>query len=47
MRQSENIFFLRMGHDVFRPMFGREAFVRALDRTGSAIPEHDLFAGLR
>ena len=45
--QTENIFFLKMGHDVFASLMGREAFVRALDRTGSPVPEDDLFAGLR
>ena len=45
--QSENIFFLRMGHDVFRELMGRETFVRAVDRTDAPIPEDDLFAGLR
>ncbi len=45
--QSENIFFLRMGHDVFAEVMNREAFVRALDRTGAPVPEDDLFAGLR
>jgi LmbE family N-acetylglucosaminyl deacetylase len=45
--QSENIFFLRMGREVFAEMMGREAFLRAVDTTGSAIPEEDLFAGLR
>jgi LmbE family N-acetylglucosaminyl deacetylase len=45
--QSENIFFLRMGPDVFKELMGREAFVRAVDRTDAPIPEDDLFAGLR
>src|SRR5262249_14963338 len=27
--------------------FGRESFIRASDSTGSAVPEDDLFAGLR
>jgi LmbE family N-acetylglucosaminyl deacetylase len=45
--QSDNIFFLRMGKDVFGEIMGTEAFVRALDRTGAALPEADLFAGLR
>jgi hypothetical protein len=26
---------------------GSESFVRAMDRTGAAVPEEDLFAGLR
>jgi LmbE family N-acetylglucosaminyl deacetylase len=45
--QSDNIFFLRMGLDVFSDLMGREAFVRVTDRTGAEVPEEDLFAGLR
>ena len=45
--QSDNIFFLKMGRDVFGQIMGQEAFVRAVDRTGAAVPEDDLFAGLR
>ena len=45
--QSDNIFFLKMGRDVFGELMGQEAFVRAFDRTGAELPEDDLFAGLR
>lgn len=45
--QSENIFFLRMGMERFIEMMGVETFVRVHDSTGAAVPEHDLFAGLR
>jgi hypothetical protein len=45
--QSENIFFLRMGKERFTEMMGIETFVRVQDRTGAALPEDDLFAGLR
>ena len=45
--QGDNIFFLRLGREIFDQMMGREAFLRAADSTGSAIPEDDLFAGLR
>jgi LmbE family N-acetylglucosaminyl deacetylase len=45
--QGENIFFLRMGRDRFTELMGRETFVRVYDRTGAALPELDLFAGLR
>lgn len=45
--QSENIFFLRMGREVFGRLMTQETFVRASDRTGAPLPEHDLFAGLR
>lgn len=45
--QSDNVFFLRMGRDVFGQLLTREAFVRAFDRTNAPLPEDDLFAGLR
>ena len=45
--QSENIFFLRMGRDIFSELMGREAFIRAFDTTEAPLPEDDLFAGLR
>jgi LmbE family N-acetylglucosaminyl deacetylase len=45
--QSDNIFFLNLGRDVFGSLFGEEYFVRAWDRTGTPVPEDDLFAGLR
>jgi LmbE family N-acetylglucosaminyl deacetylase len=45
--QSDNIIFLDMGRDLFAEVFATEAFVRVRDRTGSALPEDDLFAGLR
>jgi LmbE family N-acetylglucosaminyl deacetylase len=45
--QSDNIFFLRMGEELFGRIMGNESFVRVLDQTGSATPEVDLFAGLR
>lgn len=45
--QSDNIFFLKMGLDTFTELMGTETFVRASDRTGAALPEDDLFAGLR
>jgi LmbE family N-acetylglucosaminyl deacetylase len=45
--QSENIFFLRMGREMFATYLGGEAFVRVRDTTGAATPEDDLFAGLR
>jgi LmbE family N-acetylglucosaminyl deacetylase len=45
--QTENIFFLRMGKERFTELMGMETFVRALDSTGAALPEDDLFAGLR
>jgi len=45
--QSENIFFLRMGKEKFTELMGMETFVRVLDSTGAALPENDIFAGLR
>ena len=45
--QSENIFFLQMGLELFSRIMGSESFVRALDHTGAPVPEDDLFAGLR
>jgi LmbE family N-acetylglucosaminyl deacetylase len=45
--QADNIFFLEMGLDFFSSVFGEESFVRVIDRTGAAVPEDDLFAGLR
>jgi LmbE family N-acetylglucosaminyl deacetylase len=45
--QGENIFFLRMGKEKFTEMMGIETFLRVQDRTGAALPEDDLFAGLR
>ncbi|MFJ9846425.1 PIG-L family deacetylase [Kitasatospora sp. NPDC101155] len=45
--QGENIFFLRMGKERFTELMGVETFVRVQDATGAAVPENDLFAGLR
>jgi len=45
--QGENIFFLRMGKDLFARLMGIETFIRVQDSTGAATPEDDLFAGLR
>ncbi|WP_082345987.1 PIG-L family deacetylase [Kitasatospora sp. MY 5-36] len=45
--QGDNIFFLRMGKERFTELMGVETFVRVRDTTGAALPENDLFAGLR
>jgi LmbE family N-acetylglucosaminyl deacetylase len=45
--QGENIFFLKMGQERFTELMGVETFVRVQDRTGAAVFEDDLFAGLR
>ncbi len=45
--QSDNIFFLEMGEEMFSRLMGAEYFVRVLDTTDAPVPEEDLFAGLR
>ena len=45
--QSDNIFFVRMGREMFGEIMNSESFVRAADSTGAPVPESDLFAGLR
>jgi LmbE family N-acetylglucosaminyl deacetylase len=45
--QSDNIFFLRMGEELFGTIMGNESFVRVQDATNAPTPEDDLFAGLR
>jgi LmbE family N-acetylglucosaminyl deacetylase len=45
--QGENIFFLSLGRERFGELMGTETFVRVGDTTGAALPEDDLFAGLR
>ncbi|MEU1283534.1 PIG-L family deacetylase [Kitasatospora sp. NPDC005856] len=45
--QGENIFFLKMGKERFSELMGVETFLRVKDPTGAALPENDLFAGLR
>lgn len=45
--QGENIFFLKMGKERFTELMGMETFVRVRDTTDAAVPENDLFAGLR
>jgi LmbE family N-acetylglucosaminyl deacetylase len=45
--QSDNIFFLKMGEELFGSIMGNESFVRAFDTTKGPVPEDDLFAGLR
>ena len=44
--QGDNIFFLRMGRELFTEMMGTETFLRVQDSTGASLPEDDLFAGL-
>ncbi len=45
--QTDNTFFLQMGRDAFKKIFGIEMFVRMSDASGAPTPEDDLFAGLR
>ena len=45
--QSDNIFFLAMGEELFSKIMGSESFVRVRDSTNASVPEDDLFAGLR
>ena len=45
--QLEGSFFLRFPEEAFSQAFGSESFIRERDTTGAALPEDDLFAGLR
>ncbi|MEO8888651.1 MAG: PIG-L family deacetylase [Jatrophihabitantaceae bacterium] len=45
--QTDNLFFRRMGRERFTELMGVETFLRVRDSTGAALPEDDLFAGLR
>ncbi len=45
--QSDNIFFLQMGEELFSRVMGSESFIRVQDATGAPVPEDDLFAGFR
>ena len=45
--QSDGAFFLGLGRDFFADVMGTEAFLRVRDTTDAALPEDDLFAGLR
>jgi len=45
--QIESTIFMRLPPERFADLFGTETYVRHLDRTGSPVPETDLFAGLR
>ena len=45
--QTADSFFLKLPGAIFDEIFAYESFVRHLDRTNSAVPESDLFTGLR
>ena len=44
--QVDNVDLVTMPDDVFEAVFGVERYVRALDRTGTPLPERDLFEGV-
>jgi LmbE family N-acetylglucosaminyl deacetylase len=44
--QMANFDFLKLDEGILKEAFGREHFVRAMDRTGTPVPETDLFAGI-
>ena len=45
--QIRDSWFSKIPPDIAEDAFGRESFIRASDSTGTAVPEDDLFAGLR
>ena len=45
--QIQDSWFSKLPPEIAESTFGRESFVRATDTTGAALPEDDLFAGLR
>jgi hypothetical protein len=45
--QIQDSFFSKLPESVAEVAFGQETFIRAEDSTGTAVPEDDLFAGLR
>ncbi|MGH9919909.1 MAG: PIG-L family deacetylase [Nitrososphaerales archaeon] len=45
--QLDRSWWVRFPEDAFVEVFGHETFIRAEDRTGVAVPEDDLFDGLR
>jgi LmbE family N-acetylglucosaminyl deacetylase len=45
--QLSESWFSKLPQELSEATFGRENFIRAVDRTGAPLPEDDLFAGLR
>jgi LmbE family N-acetylglucosaminyl deacetylase len=45
--QLDGSFFVRFPDEAFAKAFGVESFIREQDTSGAAVPEDDLFAGLR
>ena len=45
--QIAESWFGKLPDEAYRTIFGNETFIRAFDTTSAAVPEDDLFAGLR
>jgi len=45
--QIQDSWFSKIPPDLAFQVFGRESFIRAMDRTRAPVPEDDLFAGIR
>src|SRR5207249_510128 len=45
--QLDGSFWMKVPVEAAAELFGRERFIRAHDTTDAAVPEDDLFAGLR
>jgi LmbE family N-acetylglucosaminyl deacetylase len=45
--QIRESWFAKVPPEIGEVVFGRESFIRAMDKTGTPVPEDDLFAGLR
>jgi LmbE family N-acetylglucosaminyl deacetylase len=44
--QIRESWFSKIPPEIGEQVFGRESFIRAMDRTGTPVPEDDLFAGI-
>jgi LmbE family N-acetylglucosaminyl deacetylase len=45
--QIRDSWFSKIPPELGEQVFGRESFIRAMDKTGTPVPEDDLFAGIR
>jgi LmbE family N-acetylglucosaminyl deacetylase len=45
--QIRESWFSKIPPEIGEQVFGRESFIRAMDRTGTPVPEDDLFAGIQ
>jgi LmbE family N-acetylglucosaminyl deacetylase len=45
--QIRESWFAKIPPEIGEQVFGRESFIRAMDKTGTSVPEDDLFAGIR